>query len=118
MHQVRAIRVTPEASVKNNIRKVLARMGLRKAGGPPVPDQAVGWYYMPANNGMGVSGIADFMGIYRGRAFGIEAKAAGGKLTANQENRRDEMLAAQAIWLLIDPSNVNTLEEQLNGTRH
>lgn len=50
------------------------------------------WYFMPEQGGYGRAGIHDFVGCYRGRAFCIEAKAEGGKLSAHQ---RREIAAAR-----------------------
>ena len=100
-----------EGEVKKKIRQALVDMGLRPAGGKPVANPSIGWFYMPANNGMGVSGLPDFMGIYRGQPFGIEAKGPGGRLSALQADRASEMQAAGARWFLVDHNNVSTLSE-------
>jgi len=63
--------MTPEGKVKAEIKKVLAEYGC--------------WYFMPAMNGYGRSGIPDFVGCYEGAFFAIEAKSEDGKLTPNQE---------------------------------
>jgi hypothetical protein len=63
---------TPEGRVKAAIKKVLKEYGI--------------WYYMPVQNGMGVTGIPDFICCMAGRFLGVEAKAPGGKLTPNQTN--------------------------------
>jgi hypothetical protein len=63
--------MTPEGKVKAEIKKVLAEYGC--------------WYFMPAMNGYGRTGIPDFVGCYNGVFFAIEAKSANGKLTPNQE---------------------------------
>lgn len=107
--------MTPEGLVKRDIKKVLASLGLQQAGYTPVADPSVGWYYMPANNGMGAGGVPDFMGVYRTYPFGIEAKALNGRVRPLQEQRRDEMVPAGYIWLLIDPNNVNKLAEMLTA---
>jgi hypothetical protein len=72
--------MTPEGKVKAEIKKVLAEYGC--------------WYFMPAMNGYGRSGIPDFIGCYKGVFFAVEAKSANGKLTPNQEREVAAMLAA------------------------
>jgi len=74
--------MTPEAKVKAEIKKVLAEYGC--------------WYFMPAMNGYGRSGIPDFVGCYNGVFFAIEAKSANGKLTPNQEREIAAMVAVGA----------------------
>ena len=64
---------TPEKNVKNKISALL------KAYGADV------CYYMPATGGYGRSGMPDYLGVAHGRAFAVEAKAPGGKVTALQE---------------------------------
>jgi len=94
--------MTPEAKVKKDIRQELLRWGLINAGVAAIPVGVKGWFYMPANNGMGVSGIPDFVGAIgpMGRFFSIEAKAGTGKPTANQLNRHAEIEAAHGIVIV------------------
>lgn len=106
--------MTPEGIVKRDIKKVLTALGLQQAGLNPVADPS-GWYYMPANNGMGVGGLPDFMGVYQTYPFAIEAKALLGRIRPLQEQRRDEMVPTGYVWLLIDPTNVNKLAEILTA---
>lgn len=105
--------MTPEGIVKRDIKKILVSLGFQQAGAAPVDDPSVGWYFMPANNGMGAGGIPDFMGVYCTWPIAIEAKARDGRVRALQEQRRDEMVPAGYIWLLIDPTNVNKLAQLL-----
>lgn len=56
---------TPEGSVKLKIKEYL------KGLAPAL------WFFMPVGNGYGVRGIPDFIGVFRGRFFAIEAKAPG-----------------------------------------
>jgi hypothetical protein len=72
--------MTPEGKVKAEIKKVLAEYGC--------------WYFMPAMNGYGRSGIPDFIGCYKGVFFAVETKSANGKLTPNQEREITAMSAA------------------------
>jgi hypothetical protein len=61
--------MTPEALAKRDIKSYLDAL---------VEVQQLR-YFMPQNMGMGESGVADFVGVYRGIAFAIEAKRADGK---------------------------------------
>lgn len=65
---------TPEGMVKAAIKKWLLT----------VPDC---WFYMPVQNGMGIVGIPDIVGLIGGRFFAIECKAPGKEknTTANQD---------------------------------
>lgn len=55
---------TPEGKVKDAIKAFLKSL-------PGC------WFFMPVSNGMGAHGVPDFIGVYRGRFFAIEAKAPG-----------------------------------------
>ena len=61
---------TPEGKVKEQIKAVLKKNNA--------------WYFMPVQNGMGRSGIPDFIVCYHGRMIGVEAKAPSGTPTYNQ----------------------------------
>lgn len=58
--------MTPEAKVKKEIK---AHLSLLQAQGSLR-------YFMPQNMGMGESGVADFIGVFAGDGFAIEAKRA------------------------------------------
>ena len=82
---------TPEGRVKAAIEKWLKSNGFVKAGHLPDGVGLIsGWYYMPVAMPMGVHGIPDFCGIWRGRPFYIEAKAPGKTATDNQRERHRE----------------------------
>ena len=51
-----------EKSVKDKVKELLAARGA--------------WWFMPVQSGFGVAAV-DFLGCYRGRAFGIETKRPG-----------------------------------------
>lgn len=102
---------TPEGKVKAAIKKELERRGFWRAG-TAKPTNVHGWFYMPVSNGMGVSGIPDFVCCWEGAFFCIEAKAPGGKPTENQLRRHEEIRAAQGIVLII--SDVEQLKEFLD----
>lgn len=94
--------MTPEGAVKRDIRKWLLAHGLMSAGAQIVPPANNGWFFAPQNNGLGVSGIPDVVGCIgpNARFFAIEAKAKGGKPTANQLMRHAEIRAVNGIVIL------------------
>ena len=63
--------MTPEGKVKKSVRQVLDRLGA--------------YYVMPVTGGYGRQGAPDFLVCYRGKFYGIECKANGGKTTALQD---------------------------------
>lgn len=81
---------TPEGTVKGKVKKYLKGLGA--------------FYFMPVSNGMGVSGIPDFIVCLGGRFIGIETKAPGrlGNTTQNQRDRMDEIDAAGGITIVTD----------------
>lgn len=112
--------MTPEGVVKRDIRRELETAGFWFAGAKR-PARVTGWAYMPVNNGMGVSGIPDFVGTEAivitpemvgmtiGRTFMIEAKAPGKHPTPIQLDRHEEIRTAGGIVLVVD--DVSTLRE-------
>lgn len=79
---------TPESKIKAATREVFAELHIinaSKAGSFPVDAQ--GYYYMPVQQGAGVSGIPDFVGHFHGRFFAIETKAQGKKPTPFQRRQ-------------------------------
>ena len=111
---------TPEGKVKDQIKAWLEARGFWRAGADK-PDVVRGWYYMPVNNGMGVSGIPDFIGSalhsdgLGGFPFAIEAKAPGNTPSPHQEDRIAEMRAAGWLVLVIDDVNKLTQLEAYLG---
>ena len=65
---------TPEGKVKSKIKVWLKTLDYC-------------WFYMPVQNGMGVVGIPDIIGVINGRFFAIETKAPGkeNNVTPNQQ---------------------------------
>lgn len=92
--------MTPEAKVKAAIKKWLSAHGFWLAGGKPPAGEVNGWMHMPVSNGMGVHGLPDFCGVFRGHALYIEAKAPGGVLSENQKKRHEEITAAGGTVLV------------------
>lgn len=63
---------TPEGRIKAKVKALFHRYNV--------------WYFMPANNGYGKSGIPDFIACANGRFIGVETKAdATKKTTALQD---------------------------------
>ena len=85
---------TPEGVVKREIAKTLKKLGV--------------FYYMPVQNGMGRTGIPDFVVCINGKFLGIEAKAPGkaNNLSANQIQVQKEIAQAGGYYLVI-----STVEE-------
>ena len=81
---------TPEGRVKAAIKKTLAEANV--------------WYYMPIQNGMGRTGIPDFICCADGVFLAIEAKAPGKQdnLTPNQQRVHDEIRKADGAVVVID----------------
>jgi hypothetical protein len=80
----------PESKVKKSIRKVLDSLG------------ADCWYFMPASYGYGRSGVPDFVGIYKGHGFAIEAKAGGRTPTALQADELNAVKVAGGMSIVVD----------------
>jgi hypothetical protein len=94
---------TPEGAVKEMIKVRLESIGCISAGKAPKVDHThTGWFYMPVSNGMGVHGIPDFIGHYRGEFFAIEAKAPGKKPSALQEIQLHAIHRTGGIWGVVD----------------
>lgn len=89
---------TPEGKLKKEVKAYLKEIGA--------------WYYMPVQNGMGVVGIPDIVGCYKGFFFAIETKAPvknprtdealWKKATANQQARISEICGAGGVAIVTD----------------
>jgi Holliday junction resolvase len=86
--------LTPEGKVKRKVVEVLKKHGV--------------WYFFPANNGFGKSGIPDIIAIVDGHFVGIEVKSATGKPTELQKICGKQIEEAGGTWLVV--SNDVTLE--------
>ena len=91
---------TPEAKVKAKVKKVLNEIGA--------------YYTMPVTSGYGNSGVPDFLICLRGKFYGIECKANGGKPTALQLKHHDDIRKAGGVALVIDETNVENLRKELS----
>jgi pantoate kinase len=90
---------TPEVKVKKQIRKLL--------------DAAGTYYAMPIGTGYGNSGVPDFVICHKGRFIAVEAKAGSNKPTALQELHLARIRAAGGIALVINETNMDTLQKEL-----
>jgi len=91
--------MTPEGAVKAKIKLILKELGC--------------YYFMPSANGYGRAGIPDFIGCLNGAFFAIEAKAGKGTTTALQDREIQRIKDAGGIVLVINESNIDTLESTL-----
>ena len=82
--------LTPEGRVKHAVKKRLKELGV--------------WYYMPVQNGMGKTGIPDFICCHNGRFLAIETKAPGKRdtLTPNQHREIQGIHQAGGAAIVID----------------
>ena len=90
---------TPEVKVKKQIRNLL--------------DAAGAYYAMPIGTGYGNSGVPDFVICHKGRFIAVEAKAGSNKPTALQELHLARIRAAGGIALVINETNMDTLQKEL-----
>lgn len=95
---------TPEAKVKDEVKKVLKEFGV--------------FFYMPMSNGMGVVGAADFLCCYRGKFLAIETKAPGkvNNTTPNQERFLKNVVGHGGYTLVCDNADdarsfLNTIKD-------
>ena len=69
---------TPEGIIKDLTNGFLhERFIFGAAKATSFPDCALGWYFYPAANGYGASGIPDIIGQYKGIFFALEIKRPG-----------------------------------------
>jgi hypothetical protein len=92
---------TPEGKIKKKVVEVFKKYKV--------------WYYMPANNGFGKSGIPDFVGINKGQFIGVECKADRTKKpTVLQSKQGEAIQQAGGIWMVVcDEETLAILENTL-----
>jgi hypothetical protein len=83
---------TPEAKVKDKIRKILKDHNA--------------YYAMPIGTGYGNSGVPDFLCCVNGEFLAIEAKAGKGTTTTLQEKNMREIEAAGGRTLVINEESL------------
>ena len=96
--------MTPEGKVKAKVVRLLKAMKV--------------WYFFPANNGFGKSGIPDIIAIVRGEFIGIEVKSATGKPTELQKICGAEIERAGGTWVVVrDDITMMMLEAIIENRR-
>lgn len=87
---------TPERKVKKKATDILKAMGA--------------YYTMPVASGFGNAGVPDILCCYRGKFYGIECKANGGKPTRLQLSNLKAINDAGGAAFIIDEHNVGNLK--------
>lgn len=82
--------MTPEGKIKELVKTYLKSLGTDC------------WFFMPVSNGLGVHGIPDIIGCYKGRSFAIETKKPGGKPTALQVMQITKIQEAGGFAIVVD----------------
>lgn len=97
--------LTPEGKVKAKLTAMLKRTKT--------------WYFLPANNGFGTSGIPDVIAIVDGIFVGIECKADKSKKpTALQLQRGKDIRQAGGYWFLVyDDDTIAQVEKYIKTGR-
>lgn len=93
---------TSEGHIKSLVKALLHAHDVMPASKVAKGTYSQGWYYMPVQNGMGVSGIPDFIICFRGRFIAVETKAPGKKPTRFQELQLSAVSAAGGAALVVD----------------
>ena len=104
--------MTPEGKVKKLVKDYLTSIGMIPAGQAVLATpENTGWFHMPVSNGMGVHGVSDFLGHYKGRFFAIETKTKGKKPTPRQEHQLNALNLTGAATFVVDS------EDSLEGVK-
>jgi Holliday junction resolvase len=97
------VALTPERKVKQQVVALLKEAGA--------------YYFFPAANGLGRSGIPDIIVCYKSRFIAIECKAGKGQTTALQERELKRIGEAGGAALVIREDNINMVSSLLNRLR-
>jgi Holliday junction resolvase len=92
---------TPEGEIKDQVRKVLDEMGA--------------YYFFPAANGYGRTGIPDVIACVGGHFVGIECKAGSKQPTALQQRELDNIEKAEGTGLIVNADNIDSLKDILEN---
>ena len=92
---------TPEGEIKDQVRKVLDEMGA--------------YYFFPAANGYGRTGIPDVIACVGGHFIGIESKAGSKQPTTLQQRELDNIEKAEGTSILVNADNINNLKNILEN---
>lgn len=107
--------MTPEGKIKSEVKTLLHSYGIMPAKDAALFTPACrGWYFMPVSNGMGVTGIPDFIGHFRGSFFAVETKTKGKKPTALQQHQLNAISISGAKSFVID-GDLEELKSWLEG---
>jgi hypothetical protein len=87
--------MTPEAKVKQKVRRLLDAMEI--------------YYFFPPANGYGRAGIPDIILCHAGLFGAVECKAGKGQLTALQERELDKINAAGGFTFVARENNLEEL---------
>jgi len=87
---------TPEAKVKDQIKKILNEHNI--------------YYAMPHGAGFGNAGVPDFLCCWKGKFLAIEAKANNGVATALQNKHLSEIDKAGGVTWVINERNIYVFE--------
>lgn len=100
--RTRAKSKTPEGKVKDAVREILDNT-----------EQC--WYFMPVQNGMGQSGIPDFICCVKGRFLAVETKSkhTSRKLTALQAKQIDLINTASGTAVVVNEDNLSDFERMV-----
>jgi Holliday junction resolvase len=90
---------TPEGEIKDQVRKVLDEMGA--------------YYFFPAANGYGRTGIPDVIACVGGHFVGIECKAGSKQPTALQQRELDNIEETEGTGLIVNADNISNLKNIL-----
>ena len=107
---------TPEGKVKAMIKRRLQEQGFAPAGKPMTGR----WYWMPVQGAIGtVHGIPDFVGLDAGYFWAIEAKAADGQPTDNQQARMGEIMEAGGFVMVVrTEDDMDVFFDKLEAHKH
>ena len=92
---------TPEGEIKDQVRKVLDEMGA--------------YYFFPAANGYGRTGIPDVIACVGGHFVGIECKAGSKQPTALQQRELNNIEKAEGTGLIVNADNIGNLKNLLEN---
>lgn len=88
---------TPEAKVKNAVKKFLKEQGI--------------YYFMPATGGYGRSGVPDIVACSKGRFLAIECKAGNNQPTALQLREMRLIEEAGGATMVVNEENLVVFQD-------
>jgi len=96
--------MTPEAKVKNKVKKILDEYGV--------------YHFSPQTGGYGRSGIPDIICCAEGKFIGIECKAGKNKPTPLQEKNLNDIKLNHGIALVINETNIDDVLSEIGEQIH